>query len=341
MSDQGPRVSIVATTRNDDHGGNQLARTRLFVEGMAEQSSRLAVPVELVLVEWNPPAGRPPMAEAFEWPRSRWFDPVIVTVAPELHGRLAHSKELPLFQMIAKNVGIRRATAPFVLATNIDILFSDELFRAFGDLQPRTMYRVDRLDVVADLDRRPLPSPAECRALPWVRAHRRDGTHYPDGRRPAWYQAARSRVNRTIWNILHGGALPALNTNACGDFTLTSKEAWEAMRGYPEWPMYSWKLDGVPVFQAFYAGLEMVDFAPPMLTYHLEHGEGSGWTPEGARRLFGRLEAAGIPYLSSSRYDRVIREILRDSPRFHAFNGPDWGLAAEDLPVTRPAAVSR
>jgi hypothetical protein len=119
-----------------------------------------------------------------------------------------------------------------------------------------------------------------------------------------------------------------------------SKDAWEAMRGYAEWPMYSWRLDGLPIFQALAGGLEEVDLAPPMVAYHLEHGAGSGWTPEGARRLFERLDAAGIPYLTPTRYDSLIREVLRDRPRFHPFNGPDWGLADADLPVTRPAAVS-
>ena len=41
---------------------------------------------------------------------------------------LKASERLPLFQMIGKNVGIRRSRAPFVLATNVDIIFSDALF---------------------------------------------------------------------------------------------------------------------------------------------------------------------------------------------------------------------
>ena len=45
----------------------------------------------------------------------------------ELHARYPHGDALPLYQMIAKNVGIRRARGQFVLATNIDILFSNEL----------------------------------------------------------------------------------------------------------------------------------------------------------------------------------------------------------------------
>lgn len=332
-----PKVSVVAATRNDDHGGNQLARTQLFINGLAEQSARLKLPIELVLVEWNPPADRPPLAGAFSWPRSEWFDPKIIVVPKDLHESFPHADGLPLFQMIAKNVGLRRAGAPYALATNIDILLSDELFESFRDnLKPHAMYRVERYDVEADLDRKPLPSPAECRVLPWIRAHRQDGAHYPDGRRPRWYVSARSRLNRTAWDVLHGGALPALFTWGCGDFTLTSREIWEGIRGYPEWPMYSFHLDSLAMVQAYQAGVEMLTLPPPMVAFHLEHGKGSGWTPEGAQNLFGRLDTAGVPYLTGSRYDSLARGILGKDKAFHPFNGPDWGLASANLEVVVP-----
>ena len=121
-------MSVVATARNDDHGGNPLYRMQLFVNGLIAQCDRHRLPAELVLVEWNPPADRPRLAEVLEWPESEgWCDVRIVEVPHELHMRLEHADRLPLFQMIGKNVGIRRARGRFVLATNIDILFSDDL----------------------------------------------------------------------------------------------------------------------------------------------------------------------------------------------------------------------
>jgi hypothetical protein len=335
-----PKVSIVATTRNDDHGGNQLARTQLFIDGLAEQSNRLRVPVELILVEWNPPTDRPGLDEALSWSRSDWFQPSVLVVPPQVHGTFEHAEKLPLFQMIAKNAGIRRARAPFVLATNIDILFSDELLSFMGTgLRPGALYRADRLDIAADLGRRPLPSPAECRALPWLRANRSDGPHYADGRRAPWYMSARTWLNRTAWNALHGGPLPALHTWASGDFTLTSREIWASLRGYPEWPMFSMFLDSIVLMQAYHAGVEMVSLAPPMVVYHLEHGAGSGWTPEAARTLSKRIGAAGIPTLTGSSYDKLARDILRKTPAFHPFNGDDWGLASADLKMVAPVAA--
>ena len=141
-------LSVVATSRNDNHGGYLTQRTQHFVDGLVAQCRRHGLRAELVLVEWNPPAGRPPLAADLAWPADSPCAIRIVTVPRETHARLAHGDKLPLFQMIAKNVGIRRARGRFVLATNIDILFSDEVIRQLRDaLQPRRLYRADRYDV--------------------------------------------------------------------------------------------------------------------------------------------------------------------------------------------------
>ncbi|TMF73228.1 MAG: hypothetical protein E6I12_16155 [Chloroflexi bacterium] len=39
-----PKLSVVAATRNDEHGGNQMARTQLFINGLAEQALRFKLP---------------------------------------------------------------------------------------------------------------------------------------------------------------------------------------------------------------------------------------------------------------------------------------------------------
>src|SRR5205823_6021070 len=118
--EQQPYLSIVATTRNDDHGGDALARTQIFLDALAAQCERHGLDAELVLVEWNPPADRPGLRDALRWPEpGNHFEARIIEVPESIHSRLEHSDQLPLFQMIAKNVGIRRARGSFVLATNI------------------------------------------------------------------------------------------------------------------------------------------------------------------------------------------------------------------------------
>ena len=154
MQNVQPYISLVVTARNDDHGGNLLGRTQIFVNGWILQARRHNLPSELIIVEWNPPPDRPRLWESLQWPQD--FGPCrvrFIEVPGELHRRYQHAEALPLYQMIAKNVGIRRALGPFILATNIDILFSDELvaFLAERRLDPARMYRVDRYDAMGDV----------------------------------------------------------------------------------------------------------------------------------------------------------------------------------------------
>src|SRR5437879_11244136 len=74
MAPHAPEFSFVATSRNDDHGGDVLRRTQSFVERLAEQCERHRGAAELVLVEWNPPPSRAGLIEVLGWPAgTEWF----------------------------------------------------------------------------------------------------------------------------------------------------------------------------------------------------------------------------------------------------------------------------
>jgi hypothetical protein len=144
-----PFLSVVVTTRNDDHGGDPLKRLQAFVNVFGEQCRRTGLDAELIVVEWNPPADRPRVESALRVPDSLSCIYRFIEVPPDEHQKLQYADVLPLFQMIAKNVGIRRARGQFVLATNIDIIFSNELIEyiAARRLCAGRLYRVDRHDI--------------------------------------------------------------------------------------------------------------------------------------------------------------------------------------------------
>src|SRR5262249_47535422 len=90
-----PKLSVVVTTRNDNHGGDLNTRTQLFLDGLAAQANRHRIHTELVLVEWNPPADRAPIEEALRWPEpSEYFEVRIVIVPHELHAQLENADRL-------------------------------------------------------------------------------------------------------------------------------------------------------------------------------------------------------------------------------------------------------
>lgn len=287
------------------------------------------------MVEWNPPEDRPPLTNALDWSQSNQYCPVrIIQVPPQVHKRYQHSDRLPLFQMIAKNVGIRRALSPFVLATNIDILFSEELIRYFASrrLKDGVMYRMDRHDVPADL---PTEKPVEqlldfCRRNP-IRIHKRWGSL--DVRTGEYYGGAmtwKHKLNAVRLFLSRTAVEKRLHTNGCGDFTLMSKSHWFAIRAHPEFHMFSFNLDSLLCQIAYFGGAREKVLRNPMQIYHIEHSIGSGWTPEGQAALINRIEAAGIPQLDYQQY-RTLAIRMRKERRPIQFNDENWGLADEQL----------
>jgi hypothetical protein len=429
---QNPYLSVVVTARNDNHGGNMLRRMQIFVNGLLEQCRRHQLEAELIVVEWNPPGDRPPLAQALTWQIENSPCTVrFVEVAPQIHQRLNHSQSLPLFQMIAKNVGIRRARGEFVLATNIDLLFSDELFHflALRQLQPGKIYRMDRYDVDSNV---PLEASIEEQLLfcekNILRINRKSGieelqvaptspsVHIEESiqftalessesttppvsvetaSRPRWYRtvarvakpilkqtrqvykellplAVRDKILGTLpisfrhWLISRDlltpqpvlpppaeesvsseqppleeaipeeppvPLLPSLHTNACGDFTLMSRADWFAIRAYPEWEIFSFHLDSMLMFTAYYAGMEEVILEDPMRTYHIEHS--SGWTPEAERSqtLNKRLKKLKIPQLSMEQLT-TLSVLMQQLEKPLIFNEENWGMVGEALQET-------
>jgi len=340
-----PYLSVVAAARNDNHGGRLLARMRHFVEVLLDQCERYELDAELVLIEWNPPAEAAPLARAIAWPdhESQRCDVRIVRVPERLHRRFRHADQLPLFQMIAKNVGLRRTRAPFVLATNVDVLWSEDLMQFFAERRLRcdAMYRVDRHDV------EPMPPPDRSvpERLKWCHANRvrvnnryesidlHTGGRYPAAWKPTWRVRLLEMLQDT--NLVPIVSRPPLHLNTCGDFTLMHRDIWEAVRGYPEFEMYSMHLDSLLCTQARVAGAREIALRDPKRCYHLEHATGSGFKPENTGALNNRLERAGVERLSIEEFHRLAIEMRRNG-RPTIFNDKNWGLANEELDEIRP-----
>jgi hypothetical protein len=353
-----PYLSLVVTARNDDHGGNLLRRMQIFINTFHEQCERHGLPSELVLVEWNPPPDRPLLQEALTWPTKGTNLSIRILQVPEaIHTRFAYSDKLPLFQMIAKNVGIRRAAADFVLATNIDIVFSDELiqFLAMRTLVEGRMYRIDRYDIPESVPYpRPTPELLEYCKEHVVRIHRRTETevietkesHEISSAPPSTPRVARliprfvkvtppyKWIQRRYVNRHH------LHTNACGDFTLLSRSLWETVRGYPELEMYSIHLDSVLCHAAYQAGAREVILEDPLRAYHIDHS--SGWSLDASKGIYSdsRLDPHAVPQLTGTELEELARR-MRETRKHIVFNGEDWGLATEDLREIRVPFLDR
>src|SRR2546427_12306191 len=95
-----PYLSVVVTTRNDDHGGDPLKRLQAFVNTLAAQCARTGLDAEVIVVEWNPPDDRPRVHELLRVPSDAPFPVRVVEVPARTHETFRYSTVLPLFQMI-------------------------------------------------------------------------------------------------------------------------------------------------------------------------------------------------------------------------------------------------
>jgi hypothetical protein len=332
-------LSVVVTSRNDDHGGNILKRMRLFQNGLLEHSRRYRFPLELIVVEWNPPENRPRLHEVLPKPGADDFLELrYITVPAWVHRRYRRAPDIGLFQMIAKNVGIRRARGAFVLSTNIDLLFSDALFRALARRQLRedTYYRANRCDVPDAID----PSWDLPRQLAWCETHiiRRLGRDMRYKHFNLEMLGLQSKGAATKW-LLDKAAFAMgwywgpqkrsfhqLDLFACGDFTLMSREAWHAIQGYVELDLYSLHVDSLGLVAAAALGYRQHVFPPQACTYHIDHP--LGW--EALSPLEKVKFLADRPALDYGLVQEVALDALEKREPLN-LNPPNWGYADLEL----------
>jgi hypothetical protein len=282
---------------------------------------------------------------------------------------LPHSDALPLFQMIAKNVGIRRARSRMVLSTNIDILFPDALigWLTGGDVNEDALYRVDRADIKVHFGTPQASDLSALRSTAPMRVNRQDGIYDADGQRIVplytgipdfvryrWTQfrhaeharqvrpalptgAGQTALRRAVGDARKAWRLATLrkpHLNACGDFTMMSRDNWLRIGGHAEWAMYSWNIDALLLYQARAHGIREVDLPEPFTVLHMDHSRGSGWTPDGAGDLFTRMATRSIPVLTD---DGLVAEAHRlglgvgRRRRPRRYNADSWGFADQPL----------
>ncbi len=336
---EGAYLSIVVTSRNDDHGGNILNRMRLFQNGLMEQARRHQFPIELIIVEWNPPANHPRLHEVLPKPAENdLLELRYITVPVAIHRGYRRAPDIPLFQMIAKNVGIRRARGAFILCTNIDLLFSDALFSTLAEksLHRDAYYRANRCDVPDGID----PQWDFPRQLAWCEDNiiRRLGRDMRYKHFNLELLGFRNKSCLKKW-ILDKLLLTLnlywsrpkrqffqLDLFACGDFTLMSREAWNAIQGYVELDLYSLHVDSLALVAASALGFHQHVFPRDACTYHIDHP--LGW--EALSPLEKLKFLADRPALDYALVQEVALHILENREPFH-LNSSNWGFADVDL----------
>jgi hypothetical protein len=331
-------LTIVATTRNDNHGGDLLNRTKAFVTGIYDQAKKWNCPVELIIVEWNPPVGEKLLHEVLPKPNAETPVQLKYIIIPEtVHNTFKNAQNIPLYQMIAKNVGIRRAEGEYILCTNIDILFSDACFKFFAEKKFETgkFYRTNRCDIPKEvLDLSSLSERLEYAGKNIIKRLGKSQGHETLTLHELFYNVPfiitlLNTFALKVWKLVHKDTFPhfVLDFEACGDFTLMSKQDWEDMEGYPELDMYSIHIDSMGLWAATAIGKTQVILPYNAPIYHIYHED--GWESDDPVRTIKFLE--NKPSLDYSIVWKGGMQIIKNKQHWH-LNKPNWGLIDIDLP---------
>jgi hypothetical protein len=237
-----PSLAIVVTARNDGYGGDPVER---IVKPLQFNAARLAghgVACEIILVEWDPVPGRPLLAELLPSHLDE-LDPLCtlrrIVVDAEYQRALTQNPHAGYLEYVAKNVGIRRAGAPWILVSNVDILLGRAVTDAIaaGRLVTGTIYRAPRYDVTLGVDQA---------GLTW------DALEDPA-----------NLFNRPVLR-------PPLFSSGSGDFLLADRGTFHSLRGFNE--VYRAARLGIDrnfLAKAYGAGCPIAAIDGPV--YHLNH----------------------------------------------------------------------
>jgi hypothetical protein len=328
-----PEISIVFGVHDPSYAGDLLGRTRTFLGGLIALANRNRLPTEIVVVEWNPHPRHAPFREGLSWPDALGgVELRFIEVPAEIHHRLPNADRIPIFEYVAKNVGIRRARGRYLVATNPDLFYSAALVKVLAGsaLTTGRFYRVDRSDLSA-----PIPDGGDidgqlsfCREH-IARVHAYFGSYDP--RAPASGAPSWKRVLKEEYAALRAGrSVPdhpreasdatlvsppdGLHRNAAGDFFLMERRHWLDLGGYPELYTHA-HIDAIMCWIAASAGLRQTILPSACRLYHQPH-------ERGAHATFPTTDWR--PW-----YERYL-EAVREMGRI-VVNDPDWGLAREEL----------
>lgn len=150
MTKDNPYISFIGFARNDDYRPNRAKIHNLSINFLLQQLNDYKIPSEIILVEWNYPEGRPPLAEIIQIRQSSPFCLVkVIRVPAQYHQKYRHWQFKPFHVGAALNVGIRRAKGEFILPIASDVFLTDDCLRIIAkrELDENKFYRCDRYDV--------------------------------------------------------------------------------------------------------------------------------------------------------------------------------------------------
>lgn len=286
-------LSIVLACRNDNYGGDFNIRLQNCINWFAHFADKFGLNSEIIIINYNPVLDEKPLTETINFPKSKSVSYRIITVPQSFHEKISDEdvrKKLPMYEYIAKNIGIRRAIGEYILSANPDILIDPAIiyFMAKRKMKANFYYRANRADY--DLRGKEIEPFKDLKRVRqsvfriFMKGYKHSikaGTFssyqllkkFLINRLKIWYNLQLVKhedfANKYTIPITYDNIALKIHANCSGDFMLMHNSKWYKLRGHPQNTYLSIHTDALMVAMAFFSGLKEKTFFYPV--YHQNH----------------------------------------------------------------------
>jgi hypothetical protein len=249
------KTTVVIVSRNDNYGGNLIERSTFCLNSAIDTYD------EVIYVDWNSPDNHSLLWDIKSNLKTKGNLKHLV-ITPEIASILTnHDPDAQVCcEVLARNLGIRRATGDYIISTNIDIIHPrrKDLIEFINNSDKDTFYTISRRD--AELPEIiEFQGTGQCEYNKWedLREH----------------LISQSQERKRETNTVNGDEFSLIN--CCGDFQIASKHIWNEIRGFEEDLIYTLYADSNVQKKAKMHGFNIEAAFSPAL-FHINHGRGGG-----------------------------------------------------------------
>jgi len=255
------KISAVIVSRNDGYGGHLNERATYCFNSAIDTYD------EVIYVDWNSPTHSLlyDIKDNIQFKGN--FKHIVIT--PEIASYLTNNDPYAqkCCEVLARNIGLRRATGDWIISTNIDIIHPkrDELEKLLNSTNQNTFYTISR------------------RHTDWEQIK---NFHNGEIIFENWKELREHLINNSEERHFEETTVSGDNysiINCCGDFQIAPKHVWDEIRGMEEELIYSLYADTNVQKKAVMHGFDLKAIYHPAL-FHIEHGRGGGGFLDGINK---------------------------------------------------------
>ncbi len=277
------KISAVIVSRNDNYGGHLNERAIYAI------NSAIHTYDEVFYIDWNSESHS--LLYDIEDELQLKGNLNHIVIPPSIASQLTNydPQAQKCCEVLARNIGIRRATGDYIVSTNIDII------------QPK---REDILELIKEKGQDSFTTVSR-REVEWDYIKEFQGGDYNFSNWSAFRDDAyKTSVPRNKLESTTPGDEYSI-INCCGDFQLASRNVWHAIKGFEEELIYPLYADTNVQKKAKIKGFNLTgQFSPPL--FHINHGSkgwGGGGFAEGINKKANDLNRAITQQLDSCNED--------------------------------------